>query len=66
MNYKSNGKYFTQKNYLLYVGIGVVGIGVIFLILGWWWMMAAGIAVIGLALIFVSREGLVKGEDVDK
>ena len=64
MNYKTTNKYFTQKNTVMYVGIGIAVLGVIFAWL-WWWMFGAAIIAVGIACIIINREGLVKGEEVD-
>ncbi|MBQ9510776.1 MAG: hypothetical protein IJR55_03670 [Clostridia bacterium] len=66
MNYKNNQKYFDQKNYLLFIGIGVAVAGVILLIVGWWWMIGAVVTIIGVGMAAASRESLVKGEELDK
>lgn len=64
MNYKTTSKYFTQGNTLMYIGIGIAAVGLFFAIF-WWWIFGAGIIAIGAACIFIHREGLVKGEEVD-
>ena len=64
MNYKTTNKYFTQKNTLMYIGIGIAAIGLFFTIF-WWWGFGAGIIAAGVACIIINREGLVKGEEVD-
>lgn len=64
MNYKTTNKYFTQGNTLMYIGIGIAAVGLFFAIF-WWWIFGAGIIAIGAACIFIHREGLVKGEEVD-
>lgn len=64
MNYKTTNKYFTQKNTLMYIGIGIAAIGLFFTIF-WWWGFGAGIIAAGVACIVINREGLVKGEEVD-
>ena len=65
MNYKNNQKYFSQKNYLLFAGIGVAVIGVILLFVSWW-MIGAVVIILGIGMAAVSRESLVKGEELDK
>lgn len=64
MNYKTTNKYFTQKNTLMYIGIGIAAVGLFFTFF-WWWMFGAGIIAVGAACIFIHRESLVKGEEVD-
>ena len=65
MNYKNNLKYFNQKNYLLFVGIGIAVIGVILLFVSWW-MVGAVVIILGIGMAAISRESLVKGEELDK
>ena len=49
MNYKNNQKYFSQKNYLLFAGIGVAVIGVILLFVSWW-MIGAVVIILGIGM----------------
>lgn len=65
MNYKTTNKYFTQKNTVMYIGIGIAGLGIILAWLWFGWMLGAAIIAIGAACIVINREGLVKGEEVD-
>ena len=64
MNYKTTNKYFTQKNLLMYIGMGIAAVGLFFTFF-WWWGFGAGIIAAGVACIIINREGLVKGEEVD-
>ena len=64
MNYKTTNKYFTQGNTLMYIGIGIAAVGLFFAIF-WWWLLGGCIIAIGAACIFIHREVLVKGEEVD-
>lgn len=65
MNYKTNQKYYTQKSTLTYVGIAVAVIGIILYFVGIYWMIPAIVALVGIGIVAMSRESLVRGSEID-
>lgn len=67
MNYKTTTKYFNQKNTILFVGIGIAALGIIFVIIGRF-MMYMGVACFAAAgaMVFISLETKIKGSEVNE
>jgi len=72
MDFKNNGKYFNVNNTILYIGIGMAAVGVLFYFIGAIAMIrflsfiALPIAIIGGVVIVFGASGRVHDADIDK
>jgi len=66
MDFSTNIKYFgKQKNLFLFIGIGIALLGVVMIIVGWYFMYGLGVVLAGGAVCIIARGSKLKDDDID-
>jgi hypothetical protein len=66
MDFSTNIKYFGKsKNLFLYIGLGIAALGIVLLIVGWYFMYCFGVMLAGGAVCIIARGSKLKDDDID-